>query len=444
MIEETYFWRLAMIRLFSTLMLVVFIWAGPAAPAADASSPAPGPEFTVSAVDVDEYMPDLVYDAVHDETLFAWYSFDTTYGWYLTFLQKYPNGATMEWWPTWDSSNPRGAAYVSIARDPDDDVYLAVWSKDVLGDGSDWDVYGQLLLRGDPLDNADPFPIAEGTANEWQPRVAYAGTSGEFLVTWWVEGSGTTGNSVRAQRVAPDGSLAGSSITVSSGLGDSQNPDIAYNRARNEYLIVYQYMDTAWDVYGARLTGTGSVIGGGSFGIAAWSSPESLPRVAATRVGNEWGITWQSENTSNGDTAIYARRMWVDGSGVNQFAAPVLIENTTSPERAPDIAAYPESNDYLVTWESRYTNGYYGILAKTLDTNNVMGPAIVLCYPGTVADRTNSAVAGMPDGWVVAWQHVRDNTSPAYQDIHARQLLLPVFADGFESGNVGMWSGSTP
>jgi hypothetical protein len=420
-----------------SLILITILCGGPAG----ASTLSLGNEKAVSVFNYQECRPQVAHDANHDEFLFAW-RVDATSSSVVLVQWLHSDGSSVTWSPSEDLSNPRDAVQAAVAWDPVDEVYLVVWSKDYFGDASDWDIYGQIIGRGDSANNPPPFFIAQTGFNEWNPRVAFSETSGEFLVTWWAEGSGTTDDSVHAQRVAPAGNLLNSSIAVSTGTGDSKYPDIAYNQSRDEYLIVFQHMGGSWDISGTRLTGTGAVVGSGTFGIAEWSSPETLPRVASIPVDDEWGIVWQSEDNT-GDTAIYARRMWVDGSGNNHFVAPVLISNTTSPERAPDIAAYPEGNEYLVSYEARYTNLHYGVLAKTLDTVNFMGPEIAVILPVSELDRTASAIAAFDKGWMVVWEHERDST-PSYKDIHARKVYLPIFSDGFESGSIGRWSGSNP
>ena len=84
---------------------------------------------------------------------------------------------------------------------------------------------------------------------------------------------------------------------------------MAYNKARNEYLIVYQLMDAGFgSIYGVRISGGGAILGTGEFGVAAWPGPETLPRVAASRVADEWAVVWQSDMLG-AMKDIYARRV---------------------------------------------------------------------------------------------------------------------------------------
>jgi len=55
---------------------------------------------------------------------------------------------------------------------------------------------------------------------------------------------------------------------------------VAYNLARNEYLVTWDVEKGSLDIYGLRLTGTGMALGG-EFGIAGWTANKERPAVAA-------------------------------------------------------------------------------------------------------------------------------------------------------------------
>ena len=164
---------------------------------------------------------------------------------------------------------------------------------------------------------------------------------------------------------------------MTSGGEERVSPDVAYNQARNEYLIVYQLMDGGFgSIYGVRLTAGGVILGGGDFGIAVWPDPETQPRVAASRVADEWAVAWQSD-VPGAMKDIYARRLWVNVGGAMEFAAPVHVMGSPVDERHPDIAAHPENTEYLIAWEHQYSSssGPLGVLARTLNHWNSLGEA---------------------------------------------------------------------
>ena len=430
--------------LFTFIIIAVL-----AAPVVGASTPSMGPEQVVSAADFDEYLPQVAYNSNHDEYFVVWHQYSPLQGRWIMGKRVAADGSTIaEYTIAFEDAPPRDNAQPTIAYDPDGDLYLVAWVRDYYGDDSDWDVYGRIVPWNGPAAGQAQFIICNFTSKQWNPRVDYAGTQGEFMVTWWNEGSGGVHSYVSAQRVTPSGALAGGTITVTSSFTEERvGPDIAYNQARNEYLVVYQRMDDALgNIYGVRMTATGSILAGGDFSVAAWPDPETAPRVAASRVADEWAVAWQSDIPGMMKD-VYARRIWVDGAGAIQSAAPVHIEGSAIDERNPDIAAYSEKTEYLITWERQYSNsgGPFGITARTLDTANALGETFVPrpVYIGETGVCSRPALAASPTGWLVVWEHERD-AAPTYQDIHARAVYGPLFTDGFESGNFSAWDDHTP
>jgi hypothetical protein len=411
-------------------------------------------EITVSAGDYAQYRPDVAYNSVHDEYLVVWHDIRPGHPTSIQGARYSSTGVLIAKHDIWGEVEPwRDNMQPSVAYDPVRDRYLVVWVRDAFGDGSDWDVVGRFVPWDGPVwggqnPTPDPFWIDYTSGNQWYPRVAYGGTDEEFMVAWWNEAGTGVAASVYAQRVDASGGLSGSRITVSSGaIEDRTEPDIAYNQARNEYIISYQRVVAGDpDIYGVRLAGNGAILGGGDFGIAAWPDPESKPRIAASRVSNTWAVVWHSE-VAPSDKDVYARLVWVDGAGTVQMAAPVLIASTAFNDRQPDVGAHPESSGFLVTWTQQYSNtsGPYGVEARVLRSSGVLG-AVFAPRPIYVGDTTNCShpvVAGGVNDWMVAWEHDR-HVSPSYQDIHGRVLFSEIFTDGFESNDTTSWSSSAP
>jgi hypothetical protein len=268
------------------------------------------------------------------------------------------------------------------------------------------------------------------------------------MVTWWNQSPAGSASNVSALRFAAGGPAQGSVIIVTSDATEPRvSPDIAYNQARNEYIIAYQRGQMGpSDIYGVRLKGDGSILGGGDFSIAGWPDSESSPRIAASKVSNTWAVTWQSE-VEVGNSNVYARLLWVDGTGTVQTGGVVNPGNSSFNESYPDISVHPDSTNYLVTWEFQYTllAGQYGIDAQVFNADGTLGKFFQprALFIGETTDCFNPAVAGGVEDWMVVWQHGRDG-SPTYDDIHGRILFDVIFADGFESNDTTEWSSTAP
>jgi hypothetical protein len=142
-----------------------------------------------------------------------------------------------------------------------------------------------------------------------------------------------------------------------------------------------------------------------------------MPAVASCWRFDQYLVTWRSQKT-NGDTAIYARFLHGDGSG----ASVHLIDDTTSPEINADVACDQDGAGYFVTWQTRYTNGHYGVWGRVVHPNAHFGPQFPIQHPGSIEDRSRPAIAGGAVNFLVVWEHDRDGTN--FQDIHGR-LVTP-------------------
>ena len=404
------------------------------------------PEVRISNNDNENYAAQTVYNSVHQEYFVVWHV--------SSFQGRYVMGRRLdlygnlldEYTIAFEDSPPRDNAQPTVAYDPVNDRYLVAWLHDTPGDGSNWDILGRFVPWDGPTPSLNGFNICNFSSQQWNPRAAYAGTQQEFLVTWWNEGTGGVASYVSAARIAPaDGSVL-STFVVASGTEERTVPDVAYNLARNEYLIVYQLMDAAGgNIAAVRMNAGGSILGGGEFDIAGWADPETHPRVAASRIDNQWLVVWQSDHGSEPAKDVYGRRVWVDGSGTIQQSAPVRLAATTIDEGNPEVAVFPESTVFAVSWEQQYSSstGNFGISAQTIDTADRLGEKTVIqtVYTSENIDSSNPAMAAGPQGFMIAWVQERDSSTAI--DISGR-VMWRLFSEGFESGDLSRWSDIYP
>jgi hypothetical protein len=384
-------------------------------------------EIIISAIDNEKYLPSVAFNSTHDEYLVVWH---TTWAGGMICCrdirgqrvsaqgQLLGNEFIIYENLTKDSAQP------SVAYDPINDRYLVTFIFDASGNNTDWDLYGRLVRWNGVSASYAAFPIITWTASQWNPQVVYAGgIQQEFFVVWSnTYTAGTPAAYISGKRIFPDGSFpsAGSDLTISDLAVNYINPDISYNLARNEYLVVWDRVTSLsnHDIWGVRMTGTAAQLGGGPFVIAGWPDSEESPSVAACNLADQFLVTWQSDvGTGGTDYAIYG--YFITGAGALEFVFP--IDNTTSPEMESSVACNRSGNQYLVVYQQRWVNVKYGITGRVVFPNHNMQPAFVIVPPGGSADRTMPAVIGGHGRYLVVWEHQRDETS--YQDIHARFVL---------------------
>ena len=379
-----------------------------------------GGEIVISALDNVQYDPSVAYNWKHDEYLVVW---TNIWGGNQDIYAQRINGQgeLISWFnvgPTAASNPyPNDRIAPSVAYDPVNDRYLIVWMYDINGDGSDWDIHGVFVNWNGPIQGQYQIIICDLTTQQDMPKVAYSRSQEEFMIVWMTTPStGPTFISGRRMK-ASDGTFLsiGSDFTIDDVTDVRVHPEIAYNLARNEYLVVY---DDTEDVFATRFTGTGAQLSGGEFSIAGWPGAETMPSVAACNDTDQYLVTWQ-----NNQPDVYARFVSGDGS---IDGAPILLDSTAVEEVYPQVACNSGGNQFLVVWQQQFSSasGPYGIWGQFVNTDKTLGKSFGIITPtsGVSAQFTTPVVAGGLVNFLTVWEHDRAGT--AFQDIHG-QLIAP-------------------
>jgi len=352
----------------------------------------------ISELEGNEYGPAIAYNSNHDEYLVVWHDvYDVVHARRVSSTGQLLNSFDV-------STSPNGKRQASVAYDPVRDRYLVTWLYDYFGNASDLDIYGRFIPWDGPSAGLLDFPISNWTSDQSRPVVAYAQAEDEFLVAWVNSAPGVP-IYISGRRIFADGSgfPPGDGFPISSGAEDRDFPDVAYNLARNEYLVTWQ-TDTAGggDIDGVRLSATGTALGGGEFAIAGWTADERIPSVAACDTADQYLVAWQSDQDTGGsDWAIYGR--FVSGAGV-PGNVPLIVDRT-APQTAVDMSCDAAGQQYLLAWEDVYAGGDVGVWARVVHADETMEPDFPIVQPGTNRDRTEPAVAGGATNYLIAWEH---------------------------------------
>jgi hypothetical protein len=286
-----------------------------------------------------------------------------------------------------------------VAYDYTNDQYLVVWEQyntnyiNNLGIfGRRVDGSGAVLGTSDILIRSVSGDIEATT----EPAVDYAYTSNDFLVVWSETlQTPVTNKDILGQVVAIDGSLTGTAFSISDDPGDGtyrQDPDLAYNRHANRFLVAWEqkFSDTNWDIYAQQVHGAGGLYGS-AFIIAYYTAPTVNPAVAAipTTPGNEKFLIVFELQYSSTDRDIYARVVTEEGAIIPEIGGTIYVADSTNSETNPSIAGSESNDTYLVTWRENLTTiksrkvSYDGTLAP--DTDHIYTGAIDARYPSVAA-----------------------------------------------------------
>jgi hypothetical protein len=291
--------------------------------------------------------------------------------------------------------------------------YLVVYTR--MYSGTDYDIYA-LRLNGDGAPVGPPLVLDYTSALQQHPAVAYNPARNEYLVAYERHTDAAT-REIVVQRLDAYGGL----ITQRVAAGDSgvmrTRPDVAYNEARDEYLLAYtRGVDAAGDIYGRRLSGEASVLNVET-GICADAYAQD--RVSLAAGPDEYLAAWEDGLWGTEDFNIYARRITGDGTPQAGGGGMPIATDTAWRHSAPDVAFCPPRG-YVVTWSFSNTistlNDVYGrwVLPGSdvtfggpfpLDNDSYVNtdPAVA-CGPDGLclfAEESDSGVAEVKD-WVIA------------------------------------------
>jgi hypothetical protein len=113
----------------------------------------------------------------------------------------------------------------------------------------------EVLVSAEPADDAQESPAAAYGA----PDGAAEGT---HLVVWTDDRNGN--DDIYGQFVAGGGALVGPAFAIAGEGAAEQSPAVAYDPTHDEYLVVWQRWDDkteSWDIYGRRVAGDGTLLG---------------------------------------------------------------------------------------------------------------------------------------------------------------------------------------
>ncbi len=158
------------------------------------------------------------------------------------------------------------------------------------------------------------MPVTELSHNEIHPAVAYNYIRDEFIVIWQDDRNGV--NDIYGRIVKPDGSLVGQEFVVCSGTGQQIYPAVAYNRIRDEYMVVWQNDDMGNNIMGIRLDYMGKKVWSNrsladtTFIICDQSWCQYHPKIAHNYTDDTFLVVWHDfRNADASGMDIYGQRL---------------------------------------------------------------------------------------------------------------------------------------
>ena len=246
-----------------------------------------------------------------------------------------------------------------------------------------------------------PFRIARSSSQEVQPSVAYNSQDREYLVVWT---DLHADDSIRGQRVAPDGRLIDSPFTIAWTSGHNKSdPDVVYNVKHNQYLVVFS--DTYESspskektIRGRRLGGKGALLDTMDLYIQNVESGKSFghPAVEYAYTSDRYLVAWDAWDTQIlGTYDVFGRIVKPDGSfPSSRFSIAV---NSIWPRQRPALAYNRQMNQTMAVWEQYdNTKSKWIIQGRQVTGDGFALPAtLTLKWDGD--DNRNPDIAALPN-----------------------------------------------
>ncbi len=233
--------------------------------------------------------------------------------------------------------------------------YLVVWEDKRNSNQSmlsSYDVYGaRVSVEGEVLDTSG-IAIAQVGYAQWNPSVAFGGMN---CLVVWEDGRNQNTSEIYAARVSVDGVvLDPAGIPISRGAENSRhNPSIAFSGTN--YLVVWEDQSggsSYYDIYGARLSLTGKLLGSGVTAISTAANGQQYPSAAFD--GTNYLVVWEDSRSGSGYgyDDIYGARVSVLGAVLD--TSGIAISTAAYGQLYPSVAF--DGTNYLVAWED-YSGG---------------------------------------------------------------------------------------
>ncbi len=259
-------------------------------------------------------------------------------------------------------------------------------------------------------------------AERYLPAVAYNSNHDEYLVVWHNVWPGDH-RDIYARRVTASGKLL-SWFAVSVGPNDRAQPDVVYNAATDEYLIVWMYNangdGTTYEIWGRTIAWNGAYQNP-EFQIITWPNRSFwTPRVDWNSVRNEYMVVWNAINTI---TTLPNDVSYSILSANGSSRKVGTITNSDLPHEA-DVAFNASKDEYMVVWRRMTAITNADILAARVSG----GPGMIVNPPGVITisdtseDQRRPAIAtNQSNRYVVAWSSSFGGSCCVWY-IHIRQL----------------------
>jgi hypothetical protein len=263
-----------------------------------------------------------------------------------------------------------------LAYDSLHNRYLAAWKFKETAYYDDGGVRARLLSASGGL-VGNEILVDYSSASLWGcPEAGYSPGSDRYLVVY-TKPPGSLSLDIYAQALLADGTLDGSAFLIEQGAAYTAEIGLAYNPARNEFLVVWMKQDSSMQIYGRRVKMSGgAAIQGEPFLISdgldgTFNSDPAVGAISTPAGVGEYLVAWGAQTNFFGYN-VKARR--VTGLGI-VTGDPVTLSEFHEASQ-PHVSGLASNARFEIVWET-LGEGRYGetVIGRGLDANgSLLGP----------------------------------------------------------------------
>ncbi|WP_157758287.1 Ig-like domain-containing protein [Cystobacter fuscus] len=285
--------------------------------------------------------------------------------------------------------------------------YFVVWMDPPSTVDNRFNVYGRRVVDGDV--GMSLVRISTSANAQEQPAVASNGT--DFLVVW--EDQRGSDFDLYGTRVSGTGTVLDPSGLILSNRSSNQlYPSVASNGT--DYLVVWQdFAGSALDIRGRRVTSTGVMPDDSDLLISTSSGDQRIPKVASN--GTDYLVVWNDDRAGGTNTDVYGTRVKSTGEILDPSGIPI----GTSPLDQEDTAVASNGTDYFVVWVLSVASTNRDIQGARVTSTGAVLDASGLVLSATPTYKSNPAVASHGTDYLVVWADRSDGTT---SDIHGTRV----------------------
>lgn len=388
------------------------------------------------------HAPETAFNSSHNQFLVVWQTSCSSGQQDINAQRVGMDGTLVDpWFCVYCGSNPRSRSSPAVAYNATNDQYLVVWRIEIATAN---EIRGCIMSWNTPCSGPELIIASSPTQEDNDlPTVAWNSNRNQYIVVW--EHQGATA-SIHFRILDSEGTLGPGGIVADD---NDRTPDVAYNHATDEYLVVWSHSNTT--IYGRRIQWDGS-FNGAEFSIGSGRDPS-----VTTDGQGVYAVAWESwlEVAAKSESSSASEMLKTD---VKFFSStnPSLwwVEKNVDLDAThhwanPDIAYWGPDGRYAIAVNRGSADGMHA---------DVFGD--IYQFNGNPDGTWNG---NLGDGSLSPWHQWVESVHPAMATgggrylvvlnailelpetgVHIRGLVSPIFADGFDSGDLSLWSSKKP